>query len=291
MINKQLPLVVDFAAEEGRLPLPLKIALGDNLVEVVGAGTKVPVRREIEISNAADDQEQMTIRVVQGASMRPAANAPVGSYVIGGITPAPRGTLSIRLVLEVTASLGFNLSADENGKEYEVDMQEPGKALGQKAIAALMDEEDKDPVPPFDGTYDRAAFHEQSVADEGLDAVQSYVHTGMFLGWMADKKLLSESFQESAQALLKKFLAREVSAATLYQECGGVFHEDMLSPVGNAFAREYFDFRRGRYLADYEHVLAPQGATLLAVEDNQQNFLTLSERLNLRLAEWQDKQD
>jgi molecular chaperone DnaK (HSP70) len=118
MASSQVPLVIDFAAEEERIPLPIKIAIGDQLVEVIGAGTKVPTRREIEISNAADDQDQMTIRIVQGASNRPEANAAVASYVITGIPLAPKGTLSIRLALEVTASRCFNLRADEGAKAF-----------------------------------------------------------------------------------------------------------------------------------------------------------------------------
>lgn len=291
MTSSQVPLVIDFAAEEGRLPLSLKIALGENLVEVIGAGTKVPTRRELEISNADDKQDQMTIRIVQGTSNRPEANAAVASYVIKGIPPAPRGTLSIRLVLEVTPSLGFNLSADAEGKPYEVEVKDHGKPLGQKAIAALMEEEDRDQAPPFDGTYDRADYHMQAIADEELAPEQAYVHTGMFVGWLVDKQLLSEAFLEGVEADATAFRAREVSASQLYQSWKGELHQRMLSEVANAFAQDYFDFTRGRFLEDYEELLAPKGATLLAVKDNWQNFATLSERLNQRFTEWQERRD
>lgn len=286
MKTSQLPLVVDYAAEEERLPLSIKIALGDTLVELISAGTRVPTRRELEISNAEDNQEQLTIRVVQGVSNRPEANAKIASYVIGGIAPAPRGTLSISLVLEVTLSLGFKLSAHQGGEPYAIDVKDQGKPLTQKAIAALMDEEDKDDVPEFDGTYDRAEYHKQSVADEGLDPQQAYVHTGMFVGWLADKKLLSETFCGSVGDELQKFRARQLSAPRLYAIWQGELREEMLSDEGNAFAREYFDFRKGQFLEDYAEVLAPAGETLLAVEDSWQNFASLSLRLGERFAAW-----
>ncbi len=291
MTSSQVPLVVDFAAEEERIPLSLKIAIGEQLVEVIGGGTKVPTQREIEISNASDDQDQMTIRIVQGASNRREANAAVASYVIKGIPLAPRGTLSIRLVLEVTASLGFNLSADQGGKALEIQIEDHGKPLGQKAIAALMEEEDRDHVAAFDGTYDRAEFHKQAVADEGLDPAQAFVHTGMFVGWLADEKLLSEEFVAKAGPELEEFLARELSAPALYKRWRGELREDMLSQVANAFARDYFDFNKGDFLGDYEALLAPGGATLLAVEDNWEHFASLSLRLSQRYAEWQIERD
>ena len=69
---------------------------------LAGAGTKVPMHREIEISNAEDNQESLTLRIVQGASTRPEANSKVGTYVNGGITPAPKGSVSITLRLELS---------------------------------------------------------------------------------------------------------------------------------------------------------------------------------------------
>jgi hypothetical protein len=289
MPTLQLPLVVDYAAEEERLPLSIKIALGDNLVEVIGAGTKLPTTRELEVSNAADDQEQLTIRVVQGASNRPEANAKVASYVIGGLAKAPRGTLSISIVLEVTLSLGFKLSAHHDGEPYEVVVQDQGRPLTQKAIAALMDEEEKDAVPPFDGTYDRAEYHKQSVADEGLEPKQAYVHSGMFLGWLVESKLLSEEFLAKAGEGVQQFKARTLTGPKLYELWQGVLTEEMLSEEGNAFARNYFDFRRGEYLEDYEELLAPAGATLLAVEDKWEHFHALSLRLNERYEAWKEE--
>ncbi len=282
MPTRQLPLVVDHAAEEGRLPLPLKIALGEQLVEVIGAGTKVPTRRVVEVSNSVDDQSSLTIRVVQGASNRPEANAPVGTYVIGDIPKAPRGTLAIQLAFEVTPSLGFNLYASSADQEHEIDLVNPGQALGAKAITALMEEEDRDALPPFDGTYDRAAFHHQAIADEALAEDQAYVHTGMFLGWLVDNGLCKPGFLAQAGAEFAQFQARKLSAPQLYKTWKGHLHEDMLSESGNAFARHYFDFDRGQYLEDYQAVLAPEGATLLAVQDNWENFHRISARIRER---------
>jgi hypothetical protein len=152
-----------------------------------------------------------------------------------------------------------------------------------------MEEEDRDEAPPFDGTYDRAEYHKQAVADEALEPDQAFVHTGMFLGWLVDQKLLSEELVAKAGPELAQFIERKLTGPGLYKAWQGELREDMLSEAANAFARAYFDFDRGRYLEDYAELLAPSGATLLAVEDTWQHFQSLSQRLSQRLQEWKDR--
>ena len=289
MTYYQLPLVVDHQAEEGRLPLPLKVALGERLVEIIGAGTKVPARRVVEISNAEENQESLTIRVVQGASNRIEANAPVGTYVISGLAAADVGTLSIALAFEVTPSLGFNLKASSGDLVYDIELLIPGKPLGLKAIAALMEEEQRDELPPFDGVYDRADYHAKTIAEEGLPARQAFVHTGMFVGWLIEMRLLSEAFAGRVQDDTEAFSERRVSGPVLYERWQGILRDDMLGNEGSAFARAYFDFDRGHYLEDYAEVLAPEDETLFGVEDTWVNYDRLAKRLHRRFTEWQSK--
>lgn len=291
MTYYQLPLVVDFKAEEERLPLPLKIVLGERLVEIISAGTKVPAKRVVEISNSVENQKTLTIRVVQGASNRIEANAPVGTYVISRLPAAAVGALSIDLAFEVTPSLGFNLKATSGTFAYDIDLVEPGKPLGLKAIAALMDEEKRDELPPFDGIYDRATYHAATVADEGLPAKQAFVHTGMFVGWLITKNLLSESFTESVKDDLEAFAKRNASGPVLYEQWKGTLQDEMLSTEGAAFALAYFDFDRGHYLEDYAAVLAPEDETLFGVEDTWDNYDRLAKRLDHRFTEWQAKRE
>ncbi len=291
MTYYQLPLVVDHKAEEGRLPLPLKILLGERLVEIIGAGTKVPTRRVVEISNSVENQQSLTIRVVQGASNRVEANAPVGTYVISRLPAAEVGALSIDLAFEVTPSLGFNLKASAGSFEYDIDLVNPGKPLGLKAIAALMDEEKRDELPPFDGIYDRAEYHAKTIAEEELPAKQAFVHTGMFVGWLVESGLLSEKFSETTKEDTEAFAKRLSSGPVLYERWQGILQDDMLGTEGAAFAKAYFDFDRGHYLEDYAEVLAPEEETLFGVEDTWENYDLLAKRLHRRFAEWQSKRE
>ena len=289
MAYYQLPLVVNYQAEEERVPLPIKIALGERLVEIIGAGTKVPVKRVVEISNAEENQKSLTIRVFQGASNRIEANAPVGTYVISRLPAAAVGALSIDLSLEVTPSLGFNLRASSGDFVYDIELLIPGKPLGLKAIAALMEEEQRDELPAFDGVYDRADYHTKTIAEEGLPPKQAFVHTGMFVGWLIETCLLSENFSKRVQDDTEAFSKRLASGPELYERWQGALQDDMLGSEGSAFARAYFDLDRGHYLEDYAEVLAPEEETLFAVEDTWVNYDLLAKRLNLRFAEWQSK--
>ncbi len=290
MDNRQLPLVVNYEIEEGRLPLSIKIALGDQLVEIIGASTKVPVEKTVEISNAVDDQESLTIVVMQGLSSRREANAPVGTYVITGLDKAPAGTLSISLRILVTPSLGIKISASATGgDEYPIELEAPGKPLGQKAITGLSEEADRDAPDEFDGVYDDVVFHKSALEQEELPAEQAYVHTGMFITWLYVNNLLSDSTSEKFKDELASLAERNLSGAQVYESMGGQLSDGMLNEEGNAFCRFYFDFQIGKYLEDYALVLAPERETMFGVEDNWENFDKLSEEIDLRFRDWQTK--
>ncbi len=292
MANYQIPLVIDFAAEEERIPLSIKIALGDSLVELIGAGSKVPLQREVQISNAEDNQESLTIRLVQGLSNRKEANAAIANYVISEIPPAPAGQLTIVLRIDLTLSLGIKVSArNSDGVEFPVDLVKPGRPLGHKAIAALSDEEANDAPIEFDGFYDRGIFHQAAVVEEGLDAFQTFVHTGMFLAWCIENELLSEARTNESKADIAEFLEQKCTGAQLTQRWGGNFQDSMLSEEGNAFAASYYNLDSGRYLEDYSELLAPESDTLLSVEDTWDNYAKIRVRISLRRNEWKEKQE
>ena len=290
MDNRQLPLVVNYEIEEGRLPLSIKIALGEQLVEIIGAGTKVPVEKTVEISNAVDDQESLTIFVMQGLSSRREANAPVGTYVITGLDKAPAGTLSIALRIWVTPSLGIKISASASGgDEYPIELEAPGKPLGQKAITGLSEEADRDAPDEFDGVYDDVKFHKSALEQEEIPAEQAYVHTGMFITWLSENQLFSEATMEQFKDELASLAERSVSGAQIYKSLGGQLADSMLNEEGNAFCRFYFDFQVGKYLEDYAIALAPDSETMFGVEDNWENYDKLKEQIGVRFSEWQAK--
>ena len=134
--------------------------------------------------------------------------------------------------------------------------------------------------------YDKAKYHFESVEQAGLDLEQAYVHTAMFLGWLLDNDLMSDEFAEETEASVRHFKAREKTPVEVYEEWDGCLIDDMLSDEGNAFASAYFDFQRGKYLADYEELLRRGLSTEFSVSFTWDNYAKIAARIQARYEEW-----
>ena len=134
--------------------------------------------------------------------------------------------------------------------------------------------------------YDKAKYHSDGDFPDDLPASQAFVHTGLYFGWLLEAQLLSEEFTRETKELLTEFLARRLTGPQVFEACDGCLVDDMLSAAGNAFTTAYFDFEKGRFLADYEAALAANLPTMYHVTDSWENFEKLKQILNRRFAEW-----
>jgi len=137
--------------------------------------------------------------------------------------------------------------------------------------------------------FDDASHHYGGNWPPGLPRSQAYVHTGLFLGWIVGAGLCSERFSTDHAADLKTFRSGGISGPALFERIGGILSSDMLSDEGAAFASEYFDLEQGAYLDDYGHLLADRQPTAYHVPDTAESARRISERIDLRYAQW--KQD
>lgn len=137
--------------------------------------------------------------------------------------------------------------------------------------------------------YDKAKYHYGGDYPDDLPDEQAFVHTGLYLGWIIDRDLYSEEFREGTADLIAAFKAREVTGPEVYEFWDGCLIDTMLSAEGNAFSQDYFDFDRGKYLADYEELLLGDLPTLYHVANTWEHYERLRERLDRRYAEWQRK--
>jgi hypothetical protein len=137
-------------------------------------------------------------------------------------------------------------------------------------------------------TYDKAKYHTDGKFPKGLSPRQAYVHTGFFLGWLADKHLLSQETEEDFAADLHTYRDREISGPDLYARMGGGLDSGMLNEEGNAFAAAYFDFETGLFLQDYENLLVRKLPTFYHVADTPANYKKLATRIDQRYLEWKD---
>jgi len=137
---------------------------------------------------------------------------------------------------------------------------------------------------PF--VYDKAKYHYDGNFPDDLEPEQGFIHTGMFLGWIVDHDLYSDWFGPEMCVYIRAFKDREMTGAKVFEACDGVLVGDMLTDEGNAFARDYFDFERGKYLGDYSELLSQGLPSMYHVADTWPNYEKLKKRIDQRYREW-----
>jgi hypothetical protein len=134
--------------------------------------------------------------------------------------------------------------------------------------------------------YDKAKWHFGGDYPSDLDDDYAYTHAGYFFRWIVDNHLVAPEFLEDFEADIERFRHREITARELFIVTDGAFVDDMMNDTGNAFAAAYFDFARGKYLADYEELLCDDLDTMYHVEDTPENYASLCARITERFLEW-----
>jgi hypothetical protein len=131
--------------------------------------------------------------------------------------------------------------------------------------------------------YDKAQKHYQSDNYPcDLTVKQADVHTGMYLGWIIEKGLYSESFGRRLSEI-RAFRERRKTGAAIYALCDSILTSDMLNDQGNRFTASYFS----RYMLDYKGTLAANAPSLYHVSDSWENYDKLARLLDKRYNEWQ----
>ena len=104
-------------------PLSLGIeTLGGVMTVLIPRNTTVPTKKSQIFSTAADNQTQVEIRVYQGERPMAADNKFLGSFVLDGIPPAPRGVPQIEVTFDIDANGILKVSAQDKatGKEQKI---------------------------------------------------------------------------------------------------------------------------------------------------------------------------
>src|SRR5262245_40032532 len=98
--------------------------------------------------------------------------------------------------------------------------------------------------------YDKAKYHLESVEEAGLPESHASNHTVPILRWLIDNGLMSQFFVTESGDDLRRYKLGGLTIHGLYESWDTCLISDMLSDEGNAFAMDYFDFERGKYLQD-----------------------------------------
>src|SRR5687768_3707993 len=104
-------------------PLSLGIeTLGGVTTKLIERNTTIPTSKSQVFSTASDSQSQVEIRVLQGEREFAADNKTLGTFILSGIPPAPRGVPQIEVTFDIDANGILDVRAKDRatGKEQQV---------------------------------------------------------------------------------------------------------------------------------------------------------------------------
>ena len=116
-------------------PLSLGIeTMGGVMTKLIDKNTTIPTKAQQIFSTAEDNQNAVTVHVLQGEREMASGNKSLGRFDLTDIPPAPRGQPQIEVTLDIDANGILNVSAKDKatGKEQSIVI---------KASSGLSDEE------------------------------------------------------------------------------------------------------------------------------------------------------
>jgi len=123
-------------------PLSLGIeTLGGVMTKLIEKNTTIPTRKSQIFTTAADNQNAVTIHVLQGEREMAAYNKTIGRFELVGIPPAPRGVPQIEVTFDIDANGILNVSAKDlaTGKEQSIRIQ-ASSGLSEEEIKRMVKE-------------------------------------------------------------------------------------------------------------------------------------------------------
>ena len=123
-------------------PLSLGIETqGGVMTNLIENNTTIPTKRSRVFSTATDNQDAVTVHVLQGERPMATDNNTLGKFNLDGIPPAPRGVPQIEVTFDIDANGIVHVSAKDKatGKEQKIRI-EADSGLSEADIERLKEE-------------------------------------------------------------------------------------------------------------------------------------------------------
>jgi molecular chaperone DnaK len=126
-------------------PLTLGIeTLGGITTPLIKRNTTVPTTASEIFSTAADNQTSVQINILQGEREMASANKSLGTFILDGIPPAPRGIPQVEVKFDIDANGILHVSAKDkaSGKEQKITIQ-GSTGLSDEEINQMVNDAEK----------------------------------------------------------------------------------------------------------------------------------------------------
>ena len=206
-------------------PLTLGIeTAGGVRTAMIDRNTTVPTSKSQVFSTYADNQPQVEIHVLQGEREMAADNKSLGTFLLDGIAPAPRGVPQIEVTFNIDANGILNVTAKDKGtgKEQSITIQDSGNMSKEDIEKAQKDaeahaDEDKKKRESIEtrNQLENAIYQAKKMPDEFKDKISD-----------DDKKVIDEAVEEAEKT------QKDESAGKDALEAAVKALNDKIMPIG-----------------------------------------------------------
>ncbi len=172
-------------------PLSLGIeTLGGVMTKLIGKNTTIPTRASEVFTTAEDNQEAVTVHVLQGERELAADNKSLGQFNLTDIKPGPRGSTQIEVTFDIDANGILNVSAKDQGtgKEQMIKIT-ASSGLSEEEVERMIKEAE---LHAGEDKKKRELIEQRNQADQLIHTVETSMMS------------LSDDQQNSLKALIEQ---------------------------------------------------------------------------------------
>jgi molecular chaperone DnaK len=207
--------------------------MGGVMTKLIDRNTTIPTSKSEVFSTAADSQPQVEIKVGQGEREIMEGNKVLGTFVLDGIAPAPRGIPQIEVTFNIDANGILNVTAKDkgSGKEQSITIQGSGnldktevEKMAKDAEAHAEEDKQKKEAVEARNQLDGAVYqadklksdHKDKISEEDIKNIDEAVEKAKKV--VADEGASKETLEEAAKELNNVLMP---IGAKMYESAGG----------------------------------------------------------------------